>query len=144
MENNNNNNNNNYNYNTVNAYLLNSEEQLKEQPKRQCNEKSEKQEKRTISEMNPDALAFKGIREVAHAHKAVRAAVETLIEFINMKGTKNIEVGDPVFMEMCAFALFESTKEPKLEPARLLYGVFKVLIADYLRERQKKNDKEAK
>lgn len=135
MENNNNN---------INAYLHNSEEQLKEQPKEQCNEQSEKQAKRTISEKNRAMLAFKGIIEVAHARKVVSAAVRTLIERINTEGIKNIEVGDPAFVDMCAFALFESTKEPKLNPERLLYGVFKVLIADYVCELKKKNDKEAK
>lgn len=135
MENNNNN---------INAYLRNSEEQLKEQPKEQCNEQSEKQAKCSIGEKNRAMLAFKGILEVAHARKVVGAAVETLIERIKAKEIKNVEVGDPVFVDMCAFALFKSTKEPKLNTERLLYGVFKVLIADYVCDLQKKNDKEAK
>lgn len=132
------------NNNNINAYLRNSEEQLKEQPKEQCNEQSEKQAKRSISEKNRAMLAFKGILEVAHARKVVGVAVETLIERIKAEEIKNIEVGDPVFVDMCAFALFESTKEPKLNHERLLYGVFKVLIADYVCDLQKKNDKEAK
>lgn len=123
MENNNINNN-------SNAYTSD------EQPKEKC--------KRTFDDKSRAMLAFKGILEVSHARKAVSAAVETLIERINTEGIKGIEVGDPVFVDMCAFALFESTKEPKLNPERLLYGVFKVLIADYVCELQKKNDKEAK
>lgn len=105
-------------------------------------EQPEEKSKRTITDKNRAMLAFKGILEVAHARKAVSAAVETLIERIESEGIKNIEVGDPVFVDMCAFALMESTKEPKLNPERLLYGVFKVLIADYVCELNKK--KEAK
>lgn len=131
MENNNNN---------INAYLRNSEEQLKEQPKEQCNEQSEKQAKRTITDKNRAMLAFKGLLEVSHAKKAVSDAVETLIERIESEEIKDIEVGDPVFVDMCAFALVESTKEPKLNPERLLYGVFKVLIADYVCELDKKKE----
>lgn len=96
----------------------------------------------TITDKNRAMLAFKGILEVTHAKKAVSAAVETLIERIESEEIKDIKVGDPVFVDMCAFALMESTKEPKLNPERLLYGVFKVLIANYVCELDKK--KEAK
>lgn len=126
------------NNNNINAYIRTPEEQPKEMSKEQPEEKS----KRTITDEKRAMLAFKGILEVAHARKAVSAAVETLIERIESEGIKNIKVGDPVFVDMCAFALMESTKEPKLNPERLLYGVFKVLIADYVCELDKK--KEAK
>lgn len=106
-------------------------------------EQPEEKSKRTITDKNRAMLAFKGILEVAHARKAVSTAVETLIERIESESIKNIKVGDPVFVDMCAFALMESTKEPELKPERLLYGVFKVLIADCVCELNKKK-KEAK
>lgn len=130
------------NNNNINAYIRTSEEQSKEQPNEKSREQSETQAKCTITDKKRAMVAFKGILEVAHARKAVSAAVETLIERIESEEIKDIKVGDPVFVDMCAFALMESTKEPKLNPERLLYGVFKVLIADYVCELNKK--KEAK
>lgn len=103
---------------------------------------SKEKSKRTITDKDRAMLAFEGILEVAHALKAVSVAVETVIERIKSGEIKDIEVGDPVFVDMCAFALVKSTKEPKLNPERLLYGVFKVLIADYVCKLNKK--KEAK
>lgn len=128
------------NNNTINAYIRTSEEQSKEQPKERSREPSETQAKRTITDKNRAMLAFKRILEVSHARKAVSAAVETLIERIESEEIKDIKVGDSVFVDMCAFALMESTK---LDRERLLYFVFKVLIADYVCELNKKK-KEAK
>ena len=128
MEQNNNNNNNNNN----NAYIRTPEEQSKELPKERSREQSETQAKRTFTDKNRAMLTFKGILEVSYAREAVSAAVETVIKRIESEGIEGIEVGDSVFLDMCAFALMESTKKPKLNPERLLYGVFKVLITDYV------------